>query len=816
MHGRNIAIERLEDRRLLSVNLAAKEIVDFVSRPISAFADFDGDGDSDVLVGSNLGSRIAWHENVDGTGSFSQPKSISNRISFLNTIQVADIDDDGDMDVLSTTAVGQVAWHENRDGRGNFSNARIIVASNAGDPAEAAFADIDADSDLDIIVSRGDRVVWYQNRDGKGDFGPDSPIGTGESYGAVTAADVDSDGDLDVITTSAQRVAWHENGDGNGGFSSTKTIRLFDMTNFVDVADLDSDGDLDVVATNTEDATTYWFENADGLGDFQTAPAHVITREAVTTQATSIIDLDGDGDLDLLTASDIDNKIAWYENLDRGGNFGQQRVIDNDVFDAQTVDTADVDGDGDQDVLTSNLSGTRGNITWHENNGTGVFDSSHPIDASLQFEDISIDDVNGDGRADIVIPNASADSDEIVWIENLRDDGTFGAITITPTATDNIGALASGDLDGDGDLDLVAGTTTGLTWFSNTDSAGTFSDEQFTVALDENSPATTLETSDLDGDGDLDVLVGSSVGNTVAWFENDGSGIFLPNDPITACEDGLFPIDIDNDGDQDVLTWGDISAWYENTDGQGNFANQNIITPFDAPTIRKIVAEDLDRDGDLDLMVHDLFTLGLFLNTDGFGTYELKEHIAVGDLSSSEFTLGDLDGDGDSDVINVSPITGQIRWYENLDGAGNFGGVKVLISNQDLRHAQFLAIDFDTDGDLDLVTYKGNRVTLYENRPIADSNDDGVFSSGDLVAAFAAGEYEDDVDGNSTFEEGDWNGDGEFDSNDLIFAFQFGDFTNHVRVNEPAVAAVDSLFDSFESSDRHKVRAWPEGWPNKL
>ena len=87
-----------------------------------------------------------------------------------------------------------------------------------------------------------------------------------------------------------------------------------------------------------------------------------------------------------------------------------------------------------------------------------------------------------------------------------------------------------------------------------------------------------------------------------------------------------------------------------------------------------------------------------------------------------------------------------------------------------------LSADFDGDNDTDFVTasWRPGKIIWFENRPIGDSNDDGVFDSSDLVSVFQTGEYEDGIDGNSTFDEGDWNGDQEFNSADLIYVMKLG------------------------------------------
>ena len=98
-----------------------------------------------------------------------------------------------------------------------------------------------------------------------------------------------------------------------------------------------------------------WYENTDGRGTF--GPQQVITTQAAGAGSVHAADLDGDGDMDVLSASWDDNKIAWYENTDGRGTFDQQRVITTQANEARSVYAADLDGDGDMDVLSAS-SGT--------------------------------------------------------------------------------------------------------------------------------------------------------------------------------------------------------------------------------------------------------------------------------------------------------------------------------------------------------------------------------------------------------------------------------------------------------------------------
>ena len=171
----------------------------------------------------------------------------------------------------------------------------------------------------------------------------------------------------------------------------------------------------------------------------------------------------------------------------------------------------------------------------------------------------------------------------------------------------------------------------------------------------------------------------------------------------------------------------------------------------------------------------------------------------------------DLDGDGDLDVLSdVQPLFGddKIAWYENTDGKGRFGPQQVIANT--LSASWVYAADLDGDSDLDVLSASSTvaRFAWHENllpHP-GDANQDGRFDSNDLVQVFQAGEYEDDIAGNSTWEEGDWNGDGDCDSNDLVLAFQTGLYEiKSQAAGSPLAAAVDWLFAQDQRASRPRA-----------
>ena len=200
-------------------------------------------------------------------------------------------------------------------------------ADGLGNAAEYAAATNphDSDSDNDGLLDGLELAT--------GTFGPERLISTQtyDDYGSVFGTDVDGDGDPDVLTTFAfeNKIAWYENTDGAGTFGPQQVISTsayFALSVFA--ADLDGDGDTDVLSASANDNKIAWYENSDGSGNF--GSQKIISTLANNPESVFAADVDGDGDIDVLSASFDDDKIAWYENLDGAGNFGPQHVISTD------------------------------------------------------------------------------------------------------------------------------------------------------------------------------------------------------------------------------------------------------------------------------------------------------------------------------------------------------------------------------------------------------------------------------------------------------------------------------------------------------
>jgi hypothetical protein len=294
-------------------------------------ADVDGDGDTDLFTASTDNDRIAWYRNVDGLGTFGEQQVISTVGVNPKSIFAADVDGDSDTDLLSAAQNDTIAWHENTDGAGSFAAAQVI-STLADHPRSVVGADVDGDGDIDVVSASysDDEIAWYRNTDGAGSFGAQQVIThlTNGAY-SVAAADIDGDGDTDLVSASYEddEIAWYENTNGAGSFGPQQVIsHLADRASSVFAADVDGDGDVDVLSASVSDHKIAWYENTDGAGTF--GPQQVITSLVGSPDTVSAADVDGDGDMDALSAG---IGLAWYENTDGAGTFGPQQVISDEA-----------------------------------------------------------------------------------------------------------------------------------------------------------------------------------------------------------------------------------------------------------------------------------------------------------------------------------------------------------------------------------------------------------------------------------------------------------------------------------------------------
>lgn len=319
----------------------------------------------------------------------------------------ADIDQDGDLDLCYAGAIPEdniVRWLENNDGTG-YQWTQHIVSDSLTSVRSIAAADLNSDGVIDIVAADlvGDRIVSWINEDGLGSSFSETVID--DLYDApmiVSTGDLDGDLDIDVQAVSrlANDLSWWENEGGSGLMWTRHTVsNELPGAAHVTVVDLDEDGDNDLLVSVQNSNEVVWFENLDGSA--ASWEEHLITDLAEGAFFASPGDVDGDGDLDVACASWMDHEISWVENLDGTGLSWSWHLLSDQIKNATSVTVADLDDDGDMDVLGSGVY--YGAVWWENVDGSGSEWSQHDIDRSIStIEVVRTGDIDSDGSIDIL------------------------------------------------------------------------------------------------------------------------------------------------------------------------------------------------------------------------------------------------------------------------------------------------------------------------------------------------------------------------------------------------------------------------------
>lgn len=499
-----------------------------------AVGDIDGDGDLDIVFGSENENLVGWYEN-QGQGMAFIEHVLTTAADHVKLVKVVDIDRDGDLDILAVSSDDNtVAIFENNGGRPLQFTRKVLTDKALGARGVNA-ADFDRDGDIDIIVaSRLDnRIVLHVNASihRSALLEGEQVVNTYRQTRSVAAADIDGDGRLDILSTAGEIVAWHRNlGGSPPSFESIVIDTGFTSGRWVTSGDIDGDGDMDIVAADRGTNRIVWYENQlrqTGRVDFV---ARMVTDTAMRVRDVNVADIDGDGDLDLYSASDGDDTIAWYENIDGSGRVWVKHIVSRNVRYPRSTYAADLDSDGRLDLMSASARDNR--VTIFRQLRPKQFTEETVYADAIGVRFIHAADIDGDGSIDLI---ASSELDHtIAWFANrLRSGGRFDRYVVSNTAHGVHAAIAA-DMDGDGDMDIVAAVEydNRITWYENL--GGIIPSWKEHVISPFAQVAHGVFVADLDGDGDLDVLSASREDGKVAWHENLGGQFRLSQKPVNA------------------------------------------------------------------------------------------------------------------------------------------------------------------------------------------------------------------------------------------------------------------------------------------
>lgn len=291
----------------------------------------------------------------------------------------------------------------------------------------------------------------------------------------------------------------------------------------------------------------------------------VINNDSNGAESIFSIDIDGDLDFDIIVASSLDNKIAWYSNLGNG-TFSSENIISNNVLEPVAVFCVDLDNDNDNDVISANYGDST--ITWFENMGGGTFNSKIVLsNNAVGAKSVYAADIDSDNKVDIL--SASFDDQKVAWYKNLGS-GVFGPEQIISQFNGNPAQVFCDDLDGDNDPDiLIADAINNITWIENL-GGGSFATEQIIGTL---FYLDDVYSGDLDNDGDSEIIAAGSY-QWITLYENLGSLSFssphIIADYSANFSDEIYDVyaaDFNSDGTLDVAATKYTSkevVWFEN------------------------------------------------------------------------------------------------------------------------------------------------------------------------------------------------------------------------------------------------------------
>lgn len=689
---------------------------DIIEEPSRAIpADIDGDGDNDVVAAS--GGGIYWYQNSNGLGSFLFPKIVTTAVSdagiyTANSVAVGDIDNDGDIDIVSAT-YNKIAWYENLDGSGNFG-AQQIIYSNGGIWRFSKMGDIDGDGDLDILASSGDTnnggVRWFENTDGMGNYVL-KQIVTTDGGSDIALADIDGDGDADILLggfefSNQKRLVKFENTDGLGTFGPRQFIGNGSSSGaYIAVGDIDNDGDLDIAYTKYSSDYVLVATNTDGLGNFTSQVIDVIDNP----RTIAIGDLNGDGDLDISVVAS--GGMVLYDNTDGQGDYNLVDSINISSSDLNIIQLFDMDNDADLDVMY--YSRNRNNIAWRENNdGLGSFSEQQIISSNIhETNDTFTADLDGDGDKDFL---ATYDNG-VAWFENEDGQGQVVKQQIISSRLSSACSVFATDIDNDGDNDVLSASPFGIAIHENTNGQGLFAIEE---EIGSTNGGRVVYATDMDMDGDMDIVYAADTdtnGNSkIAWVENlTGDGNFGTEQVISTevmRPTSIYMADLDGDGDNDLISASYLDnkiAWYENTNGNGVFGTQQVLADVLGEGY-DVYAADMDNDNDLDIIATSGSSVSWFENTNGLGNFNLQQ--TYSDINNTNgFTsvlVTDVDNDGDNDIVVGTDFQFRIFWLRNTNGLGLMGNEQLISDDFDSK-IYIHADDINGDNKVDIIAASG-------------------------------------------------------------------------------------------------------------
>lgn len=711
-----------------------------------ALADLDGDGLEDLVTSSSRTSAIALFHQAQGTFAEAPDRILLLPTgSFPQDIACGDLDQDGREDVLVACGGTRSVAVFLQGPLGLPDEASLFLALD-GNPRRLALADVDLDGQTDVLVaSTGTNDIRMFVRGAGGSFvlAPDRLRFFTAEPGGVVAGDVDGDGDVDIVGGRADTgAAWLFERRPDGTYPAVKT-HVFDAVDKVNeqllLEDVNGDGTSDLVCVSNGGldllgggglgAVSIFYL---GTGELPPEPhAPDVVLGAQFGREIAIRDLDGNGERDLVVAQQgflfgTIGSLRIY--LQRDGLFEHHLALDDLRYYSRVI-VDDVGADGSLEIVAL---GNPGSVRiWRATGGGLDLESPNAALASpcLPFVStcrlLEAADFDGDGLIDLLEHSQPTSPGEaqlrIRRQESPRLFESQPSVSI-PSGLENPLPSRSADLDGDGRLDLVTRVADGYRVQYGRGEPGSPSFVPGPVLADVDARLVGIE--DFDGDGRFDlafISFPSTIAISIHLGRPDGAFPASPDLVIPITNDNVFRgqlADVNVDGRPDLLlsdTRLNLKV-YLGIEGQllASEPTHTVADPNRFFSLQTLLVDDLDRDGLPDLIFGLEGELAVFFQ--GPGGFAAQPDLRPPLTDVLGLGLGDLEGDGDLDVLGHSVRTASGNGFSGLFAFPSTSPRRLGFVGATARGGDpipFVLGDVDLDGSLDAVTSIGTGVLLH-------------------------------------------------------------------------------------------------------